>query len=47
MVEITLREITKQYGDVKVLHGIDARISRGEFIVILGPSDVENLLFFA
>jgi ABC-type sugar transport system ATPase subunit len=38
MVDITLRDISKQYGSVEVLHGINADIKQGDFIVILGPS---------
>jgi len=39
---ISLRAIQKTYGNgpksVKVIHGVDAEISDGEFIVIVGPS---------
>ncbi len=42
MAAITLRKVEKTYGHgpktVKVIHGIDATITDGEFIVIVGPS---------
>jgi alpha-glucoside transport system ATP-binding protein len=38
MTGVTLKEIRKSYGQVKVLHGIDLEISQGEFIVFVGPS---------
>jgi sn-glycerol 3-phosphate transport system ATP-binding protein len=38
MATVGLSEITKSYGDNKVIHGIDLDIADGEFIVIVGPS---------
>jgi len=38
MAEIKLEAIKKSYGRTEVIHGIDAEISDGEFIVIVGPS---------
>ncbi|MFN9805793.1 MAG: sn-glycerol-3-phosphate import ATP-binding protein UgpC [Betaproteobacteria bacterium] len=38
MARVELRGITKSFGDVKVIHGIDCAIEDGEFVVILGPS---------
>jgi sn-glycerol 3-phosphate transport system ATP-binding protein len=42
MASIQLKHLVKRYGsgakEVKVLHGIDAQIEDGEFIVIVGPS---------
>ena len=42
MGAISLRNVTKAYGSgpkaVKVIHGVDAEIPDGEFIVIVGPS---------
>jgi len=38
MTGVTLKEIRKSYGQVKVLHGIDLEIDQGEFIVFVGPS---------
>ncbi len=35
---IELRNITKAYGDVKVIHGVDLSIEPGEFTVFVGPS---------
>ncbi len=42
MGSISLRQVQKSYGQgakaVKVIHGVDAEIADGEFIVIVGPS---------
>ena len=38
MTGVTLKEIRKSYGQVKVLHGIDLDIRQGEFVVFVGPS---------
>ncbi len=38
MSRITLEKITKSFGAVKVLHGIDLDIQDGEFVVFVGPS---------
>ncbi len=38
MSRITLDKVTKSYGNLKVLHGIDLDIQDGEFIVFVGPS---------
>ena len=38
MADITLKDIRKSYGRTEVIHGIDAHIDDGEFIVIVGPS---------
>ena len=42
MGAISLRNVEKTYGSgpkaVKVIHGVDAEISDGEFVVIVGPS---------
>jgi sn-glycerol 3-phosphate transport system ATP-binding protein len=42
MASISLRKIVKRYGSgahaVHVIHGVDAEIADGEFIVIVGPS---------
>ncbi|MDD7973045.1 ABC transporter ATP-binding protein [Roseinatronobacter alkalisoli] len=38
MAEITLRSLTKDYGTVRAVHGIDLDISNGEFVVLVGPS---------
>ncbi|QDZ03071.1 sn-glycerol-3-phosphate ABC transporter ATP-binding protein UgpC [Nitratireductor mangrovi] len=38
MSTISLKQIRKSYGKTEVIHGIDAEIADGEFIVIVGPS---------
>ncbi|OCW55550.1 sn-glycerol-3-phosphate import ATP-binding protein UgpC [Hoeflea olei] len=38
MADIKLEAIRKSYGRAEVIHGIDAEIADGEFIVIVGPS---------
>jgi sn-glycerol 3-phosphate transport system ATP-binding protein len=38
MAEVNIAGITKDFGAVKVIHGVDCRIADGEFVVILGPS---------
>jgi multiple sugar transport system ATP-binding protein len=38
MTRLTLRGITKRYGAVEVIHGIDLDVPAGEFVVFVGPS---------
>jgi ABC-type sugar transport system ATPase subunit len=38
MADVSIRNVSKRFGKVEVLHGIDCDILDGEFIVILGPS---------
>ena len=38
MAGVTLSNITKKYGEVQVIHGIDLEIKDGEFCVFVGPS---------
>lgn len=38
MGRITLEKVTKSFGAVDVLHGIDLDIGEGEFVVFVGPS---------
>ena len=38
MTGLVLKDIRKNYGQVKVLHGIDLTIEEGEFVVFVGPS---------
>ena len=38
MAEVSLKSVVKQFGDVKVIHGIDLQIEDGEFCVFVGPS---------
>ncbi|NJM83175.1 MAG: ABC transporter ATP-binding protein [Tabrizicola sp.] len=38
MAKIELRDVTKTYGAVQVIKGIDLTIEKGEFMVFVGPS---------
>ena len=38
MAEVALRSVSKRYGAVEVIHGIDLDIRHGEFAVFVGPS---------
>ena len=38
MTALTLRNITKRYGAVEVIHGVDLDVQSGEFVVFVGPS---------
>ncbi len=38
MASVTFRGIRKNYGRVKVIHGIEFEIHDGEFVVLVGPS---------
>ncbi|WP_439498630.1 ABC transporter ATP-binding protein [Bosea sp. (in: a-proteobacteria)] len=38
MAGVSLNKVTKRYGDVGVVHGIDLEIADGEFVVMVGPS---------
>jgi ABC-type sugar transport system ATPase subunit len=38
MADVELRNVTKSYGDTKVIHGIDLAVRSGEFVVFVGPS---------
>jgi len=38
MGQITLKQITKSFGDVEVIHPLDLSIEDGEFVVFVGPS---------
>ena len=38
MSDLLMRDIYKNFGETKVIHGINIEINDGEFIVILGPS---------
>jgi multiple sugar transport system ATP-binding protein len=38
MAEVTIRALTKAYGAVQVVHGLDLDIADGEFVVLVGPS---------
>jgi sn-glycerol 3-phosphate transport system ATP-binding protein len=38
MASVSLRDVRKRYGDLEVVHGINAEVADGEFVVIVGPS---------
>ncbi len=38
MGSVSIRGVTKAYGTTQVIHGIDAEIADGEFVVLVGPS---------
>ena len=38
MASVTIKNITKKYGEVEVVHGLDLVIDDGSFVVLLGPS---------
>jgi lactose/L-arabinose transport system ATP-binding protein len=38
MSGVTLSGVTKRFGEVKVIHGVDLRVEEGEFCVFVGPS---------
>src|SRR6476661_6450250 len=38
MAKVDFRNVTKQYANAEVIHGIDLQVADGEFIVIVGPS---------
>ena len=38
MASVTIQNVSKSYGDVKVMHDIDLDIADGEFVVFVGPS---------
>jgi ABC-type sugar transport system ATPase subunit len=38
MAELVLRKVVKEFGSLRVIHGIDLDIRHGEFVVFAGPS---------
>ncbi len=38
MASITLEQVSKSYGDVQVIPGVDLQVQDGEFLVFVGPS---------
>jgi multiple sugar transport system ATP-binding protein len=38
MAELALRGVTKRFGEIEAVHGIDLELASGEFVVLLGPS---------
>ena len=37
-MSLKIKNLTKNYGDLEVLKGIDLQVAKGEVVVILGPS---------
>ena len=38
MAKVSFQGVRKRYGDQEVIHGVDAEVADGEFMVIVGPS---------
>ena len=38
MANVTIRNVSKRYGAVQVIHGVSVDIADGEFVVLVGPS---------
>jgi multiple sugar transport system ATP-binding protein len=38
MAQVAIRDVAKDYGAVKVLHGVSVDIDDGQFVVLVGPS---------
>jgi multiple sugar transport system ATP-binding protein len=38
MASVAIRDVTKAFGPVRVIHGVDIAIGDGEFVVLVGPS---------
>ena len=38
MASLRVKALSKRYGPVHVLHGIDLDVEDGEFVVLVGPS---------
>ena len=38
MADVSIRNVTKQFGKSEIIHGISCDIRDGEFMVLLGPS---------
>ncbi|TIV83173.1 MAG: sn-glycerol-3-phosphate ABC transporter ATP-binding protein UgpC, partial [Mesorhizobium sp.] len=38
MASVTLQHVEKDYGSLRILHGVDLEIADGEFVVLVGPS---------
>jgi len=38
MGNVQIKGVTKNYGGVRVMHGVDVEIEEGEFVVLVGPS---------
>lgn len=38
MTGVNLQDVTKKFGDIQVIHGVDLKVEDGEFCVFVGPS---------
>jgi multiple sugar transport system ATP-binding protein len=38
MAEVSIRDLTKSYGTIEVLHGLSFDVADGEFVALVGPS---------
>ena len=38
MAGVTIENVSKSYGQIKVIHGVDLEVHEGEFVVFVGPS---------
>ena len=38
MAEVEFRGVTRRFGDVVALHGLDLSVADGEFLILVGPS---------
>jgi multiple sugar transport system ATP-binding protein len=38
MASVSIREVVKQFGSTRVLHGVSVEIEDGQFVVLVGPS---------
>ena len=38
MAAIEIENVTKRYGKVAAVHGVDLTVADGEFVVLVGPS---------
>ena len=45
-MKIKLEGITKSFGDLQVLKGIDLSVAKGEIVSIVGPSGAGKLHFY-
>ena len=46
MATLTVSRLTKRFGSVEVLKGIDLEAQTGEFIAIVGPSAAASRLYW-
>ena len=38
MAQVAIRNVSKAFGSVQILHGVNVDIADGEFVVLVGPS---------